>query len=260
MIAAKVMGTSAVRVFERNVRVAGQRWWIPLLGMAEPFLFLFSIGVGVGELVGVVSSDGGQTVDYRTFVAPGLLAAAAMNTAVVGCAFDFFARVKWMNTYDAMLATPIGTTDVLKGELGWILVRVGVNAIAFAVTMVAMGLVASWWGLLLVPASVLVAFAFAGSGFLAATFLRSWLDWDLVYLAILPMFFFSASFFPLSQYPDALAWVVRFTPLYHGVALCRDLTLGTIGWSRLGSVLYLAIMGALTLRIAAQRLRPLLTP
>lgn len=252
--------THALRVLERNARKQREHWWIPVLGMLEPFLFLFSIGVGVGELVGAVDGSDGVTVDYRTFVAPALLASAAMNTAVMGCVFDFFAKYKFMNTYDPMLTTPIGTGDILWGELAWILVRVGVNAVAFIVTMLAMGLIESWWALLLAPATLLVAFAFSGAGFFTATYLRSWLDWDLVFLAVVPMFLFSASFFPLSQYPDALAWVVRVTPLYHGVDLCRDLTLGTIEWTAVISVAYLTAMGLATLHLANKRLIPMLTP
>ena len=123
-----------------------------------------------------------------------------------------------------------------------------------------MGLVESWWGLLLAPTALLVAFAFCGAGFLAATYLRSWLDWDLVYLAIIPLFLFSASFFPLSQYPDAVAWIVRCTPLYHGVDLCRDLALGTVGWTALISIAYLTAMGLATVAAANHRLKPMLTP
>ena len=259
MTAVRIARAPAWRVLERNARVQRERWWIPVLGMTEPFLFLFSIGVGVGELVGVVD-EGGAAVDYQTFVAPALLASSAMNTAVFGCCFDFFAKYKWINTYDPMLATPIGTRDILWGELAWILLRVLLSAVAFVVTMTAMGLIESWWGLLLAPTALLVAFAFSGSGLLAATYLRSWLDWDLVYLAIIPLFLFSASFFPLSQYPDAVAWIVRVTPLYHGVDLCRDLALGTVGWGALVSIAYLTAMGWLTITFADKRLRPMLTP
>ncbi|MEM7285454.1 MAG: ABC transporter permease [Actinomycetota bacterium] len=260
MTAVRLSGSRALRVLERNARVQRERWWIPILGMAEPFLFLFSIGVGVGELVGVVDGDGGTAVDYQTFVAPALLASSAMNTAVFGCCFDFFAKYKWVNTYDQMLATPIGTDDILRGETAWILLRVLVSAVAFTITMTAMGLVESWWGVLLPPTALLVAFAFSGAGFLAATYLRSWLDWDLVYLAVIPLFLFSASFFPLSQYPDAVAWIVRVTPLYHGVDLCRDLALGTIGWGAFVSIAYLTAMGTATTAAANHRLKPMLTP
>lgn len=249
-----------VRVLERNVRVWRTHWYGPLLGVFEPFLFLFSIGVGVGELVGLIEGPGGLAVEYRTFVAPALLASSAMNTAVFGTAFDFFAKYKWMKTYDAMLATPITPFDVIRGELAWVLVRLGIGSAAFVVTMAAMGLIESWWGVLLVPAALLVGSAFAGAGFATATVLRSWTDFDLIYLAIVPMFLFSASFFPLSEYPQAVQWLVRLTPLYHGVDLCRDLALGAVGASALVSVAYLAVMAIGTLQVASRRLQTMLQP
>ena len=248
------------RVVERNAHVARQSWFTHVAALAEPFLFLFSIGVGVGALVSGVEGPGGTEVPYRTFVAPALLASAAMNSAVFSTAIDFFAKFKWIQTYDAMLATPITTADVLHGELLWVVLRIGVNSSAFIVTMAALGLLESAWALLLLPAAILVAFAFGSAGFLAATYLRTWLDFDLVQLALIPLFLFSASFFPLTQYPDGLAWVVRLTPLYHGVDLCRDLALGTIDWTALVSIAYLAAMGAIAMHLAERRVASLLQP
>lgn len=248
------------RVVERNAHVARQSWITQIASLAEPFLFLFSIGVGVGALVSGVEGPDGALVPYRTFVAPALLASAAMNTAVFSAAIDFFAKFKWIQTYDAMLATPITTGDVLHGELLWVLARIAVNSAAFIVTMAALGLLESPWAVLLLPTAVLVAFAFAGAGFLAATHLRSWLDFDLVQLGLIPLFLFSASFFPISQYPEGLAWVVRLTPLYHGVDLCRDLALGAVDWTALVSVAYLTVMGFATMRAADRRLTIMLQP
>ena len=248
------------RVLERNVRVSRTHWYGPVLGLLEPFLFLFSFGVGIGELVDVIDGPDGLPIDYRTFVAPALLASAAMNTAVFATAFDFFAKYKWVQTYDAMLATPITTRDVIWGELAWILARIALSAVAFVVTMAAMGLIESGWGLFLIPTALLVGAAFGGAGFLAATFMRSWHDFDLIYLAVIPMFLFSASFFPLSEYPRAIEWIVRVTPLFHGVDLSRDLALGTVGWSNLVSLGYLVAMALSTLHLAARRLQTLLQP
>ena len=94
--------------------------------------------------------------------------------------------------------------------------------------MLIMGLVGSWWALLALPAAVLISFGFAGAGIAATTFMRSWTDFDFVNLALIPMFLFAATFFPLSQYPTGLQWVVRCTPLYQGVALERGLTTGQL--------------------------------
>ena len=131
---------------------------------------------------------------------------------------------------------------------------------AFLVTMVILGLVGSWWAVFALPAAVLIAFGFAGAGIAATTFMRSWTDFDFVNLAIIPMFLFAATFFPLSQYPTGLQWVVRCTPLYQGVVLERGLTTGQLQWTMTLNVLYLVIMGAVGLRVATHRLRLLLQP
>ena len=107
---------------------------------------------------------------------------------------------------------------------------------------------------------MLIAFGFAGAGIAATTFMRSWVDFDFVNLALIPMFLFSATFFPLSQYPAGLQGVVRCTPLYQGVVLERGLTTGQLPWTMLLNVLYLAILGAVGLRVATRRLRRLLQP
>ena len=88
-----------------------------------------------------------------------------------------------------------------------------------------------------------IGFAFAALGMFATTFMKSWVHFDYITLAIQPMFLFSATFFPLSTYPEALQWVVRVTPLYHGVALERALMLGEVGWGVLAHVGYLVVLG-----------------
>ena len=159
-----------------------------------------------------------------------------------------------------MLATPLEVGDIARGELMWALIRGGVYSGAFLVTMLLLGLVGSWWAVLALPAAVLVAFGFAGAGIAATTFMRSWTDFDFVNLALIPMFLFAATFFPLSQYPEGLQIVVRCTPLYQGVALERGLTTGQVHWTMLLNCVYLIVMGAVGLRIATRRLRVLLQP
>jgi lipooligosaccharide transport system permease protein len=116
------------------------------------------------------------------------------------------------------------------------------------------GTVTSWWAMLTLPAAVLIGLAFAGVGMAATTYMRSWQDLDLVQLAVLPMFLFSATFYPLSTYPESLRWVVQVTPLYHGVALTRELALGTVAWTTLGHVAYLVVLGLVGIVVAARRL------
>jgi lipooligosaccharide transport system permease protein len=253
------MSALFLRVVERDVLAYRRQWIIFLTGFAEPFLYLLSIGVGVGDLVGDLQV-GGQAVDYESFVAPGLLAAAAMNGAVFDTTFNFFFKFKYTRSFDAMLATPLRTTDVAVGELSWALLRGSIYAAAFLVTMAVLGLVESPWGVLALPGAMLIGFAFAGAGMAATTCMRSFVDFDYVNLTIITLFLFSATFFPLSRYPTVLEWVVQVTPLYQGVALERALTLGQLDWTLLFRVAYLATLGIVGVRIAGARLRRLLQP
>jgi lipooligosaccharide transport system permease protein len=251
---------AALRIVERNVRAYRRMWLLLVTGLFEPLLYLLSIGIGVGGLVGKVPGPGGQPIPYDQFVAPGMMAAAAMNGAVLDTTFNFFFKFKYAHTYDGILATPLEVGDVARGELLWALLRGGAYSTAFLVAMVALGLVSSWWALLALPAAALVSYAFAGAGIAGTTFMRSWTDFDFVNLALIPMFLFAATFFPLSQYPDAVQWVVRCTPLYQGVALVRGLTTGQLTWTMLINVSYLALMGTIGLRVATRRLERLLQP
>jgi lipooligosaccharide transport system permease protein len=248
-----------LHVVERDMLAYRRQWVIFLTGFAEPLLYLLSIGVGVGHLVGTVHT-GGQTVDYEAFVAPGLLAAAAMNGAVFDTTFNFFFKFKYTRSFDAMLATPLRTTDVALGELSWALLRGSIYAAAFLATMAAFGLVESPWAVFGLPAAMLIGFGFAGLGMAATTWMRSYVDFDYVNAGIIVLFLFSATFFPLSRYPTALQWVVQATPLYQGVALERGLTLGQVDWTLLLHAAYLAAMGIAGVRIAGTRLRRLLQP
>jgi len=253
-------GRGALRVVERNVLAYRRMWLAFVSGLFEPLLYLLSIGIGVGGLVGKVPGPGGQPIPYDQFVAPGLMAAAAMNGAVLDTTFNFFFKFKYAHTYDAMLATPLEVGDIARGELTWALLRGAIYSGAFLLTMVLLGLVGSWWAVLALPAAALIAFGFAGAGIAATTYMRSWTDFDFVNLALIPMFLFAATFFPLSQYPEGLQWVVRCTPLYQGVALERGLTTGQLTWTMLLNIAYLVILGAVGLRIATRRLRVLLQP
>jgi len=250
----------SLRLVERNLVAWRGMWLVFVSVLVEPIFFLFSIGIGVGALVGDVTLGSGQVVPYRSFVAAGLLATSAMMGPVFDSTFNFFVKLKYFHIYEATLATPMRPTDVIGGELLWSLVRAAAYATAFLVTMVVMGLTESWWVVLCVPVAVLIGFAFAGAGLGATTFMRSFVDFDFVNLAIIPMFLFSATFFPITQYPEGLQLLIRVTPLYQGVVLERALVFGDVGPGLLVNAAYLAIMGAIGLRVASRRLNLLLLP
>ena len=251
-------GRSA-KLFERNVVVYRSAWLTLASGILEPLLYLGSVGIGFGHLVPTVMFDG-REVSYAQFVAPALLATSAMNGAIVDATFGVFFKLKHMKVYDAILATPVGTTDIAVGEVAWSLARGLVYAAAFLITAAAFGDIQSWWALLALPAATLIGLCFAGVGTAATTFMRSWQDFDLIQLAILPLFLFSATFFPLSTYPSGVQVVVQLTPLYHGVALLRQLTLGAVDWTALVHVAYLVVLGTVGVLIAGKRLARRLLP
>ncbi|MGH3696495.1 MAG: ABC transporter permease [Pseudonocardiaceae bacterium] len=239
--------------------LASRSVWLAIVsGFFEPLFYLLAMGQGLGSLIGTVAGPAGQQLSYAAFIAPGLLAASAMNGAVYDATFSFLIKLKYAKLYDAMLATPLGPVDIALGEIGWALIRGGLYSAGFLGVMLAAGLISSPWALLALPAALFVAFAFASIGIAATTFMRSWQDFDLVQLAVLPMFLFSATFFPLSVYPQAVQWLVQAFPLYHAVDLMRGLTTGVVGWSMLGHVAYFAMLTALGIVVASRRLKILL--
>ena len=258
--AVALLGTRrTLRVVERNTRSYLRMWPAFLTGFLEPVFYLFSIGIGVGALVGRLPGPNGP-VDYDQFVAPAMMAAAAMNGCVFDTTFNFFFKYKYAKTYDGMLATPLGVDDVVRGELTWALLRSMIHSAVFLATMWAMGLTPSGWGVLALPAAALIGFGFAGAGLGLTTYMRSWFDFDYVQLAIIPLFLFSATFFPLAQYPDALGWLVRLSPLYQGVAIERALVLGDPSPVLLVHGAYLVAMGWIGQRVAGRRLGRMLQP
>ncbi len=245
---------------ERNLLVHRRTWTVITSGLFEPIFYLFSIGVGVGALVGEIEVEGAGVVSYTAFVAPALLAASAMNGAVTEATFNIFHKLKWAKIYDAMLATPLVPLDIAFGEIGWSLARGGIYASGFMGVMLAMGLTNSWWALLIIPAALLIGLAFGAVGMAATTFMRSWQDFDMVQLVTLPLFLFSATFYPLEVYPPAIRAVTHLSPLFHGAELVRALSLGTVTPSNLWNVAFLVVMATAGLAVTNRRLVRLLLP
>jgi lipooligosaccharide transport system permease protein len=248
----------APAVIERNYRVYRRSWLIFVSGFFEPVFYLFSLGVGLGKLVDSVAIGGGHTVSYQQFVAPGMLAASAMQGSILDATFNFFFKFKYAKLYDAMLATPLSTSSLAVGEIGWALMRGAIYSSMFLVVMLALGLVGSWWAVLVIPAAVLTGFAFAAVGMATTTYLRSWQDFSWITLATLPMFLLSATFFPLSTYPSWLQPIVRWTPLYPSVDLVRSMTTGQVHVGMWLDALYLLVLGVVSTLIVSKRLARLL--
>ncbi|HEY8092505.1 MAG TPA: ABC transporter permease, partial [Acidimicrobiales bacterium] len=241
------------RLVERNIYVYRRTWMILVSGFFEPIFYLVSIRLGLGALVGDVQVDG-HTVSYAEFVAPALLATAAMNGALYDSTMNVFYKLRYAKVYDAVLATPMGVGDVAVGEIGWALLRGAIYATGFLIVMTAMGLAGSVWVIACLPTALLIGFAFAAVGLAGCTYARSWADFTWVEAVMVPLFLFSATFYPLSVYSPAAQWIVRFTPLFHGVVLCRAFSTGDLSWGLLASVGYLLVMGIIGLLVSSRRL------
>jgi len=241
----------------RNYITYKRQWKLFATGFLEPVFYLFSIGVGVGKLIESFDVNG-HAIPYAEFVAPGMLAASAMNGAILDSTFNMFFKLKFQKLFDQMLATPMTTTNIAVGELSWCLLRSGLYSAGFLVVMVAMGLTHSWLAVLALPAALLIGFAVAAVGMALTSFMRSWQDFEFITLATMPMFLFSATFFPITAYPEWVQWLVEATPLYRGVVLCRELTTGHVTSASLVSVGYLVVMGSIGLSVVSKRLEKLL--
>lgn len=246
------------RLVERNVLAYRQSWLVFVSGLLEPVFYLFAVGVGIGGLVGAVEVPGLGEVPYGVFVAPALLASSAMNGAVLESTFNVFSKLKWGRLYDAVLATPMEPRDIAVGELTWALSRGGIYAVAFLLVAWLSDLVVSPWALLAPPAALLIGFGFGGVGLVVTTFLKSWQDFDLISMALLPLFLFSATFYPLEVYPAALQPIVFLSPLTHGVELVRSLMLGDVRPALLGHAAVFVVMGVVGVRVAGRRFGTLL--
>jgi lipooligosaccharide transport system permease protein len=251
-------GQRWLRMIERNLLVYKHGWLVLFSGFFEPLFYLLSIGFGLGRLVGDVAGPGGQPIPYALFVAPALLAASAMNGAITESTFNFFFKLNYDKTFASILTTPMSPVDISLGELAWALMRGALYTIGFLTVMVVFGLVRSPLILLTLPGALLIGFAFASLGMAATSFMRTWQDFDLIQLVVLPMFLFSGTFFPLDSFPEFARVLIQLTPLYHGVDLLRTLAVGVVGPETLVHVAYLTVIGLLGLSVVSRRIDKLL--
>jgi lipooligosaccharide transport system permease protein len=226
-------------------------------GVLAPVLYLGSLGFGLGQLVDSGSSGGVGGVAYVLFVAPGVLAANAMQTAVFEASYPVWAAVKWNRQYHAMLATPLGVLDVLLGHLLSIILRVAVGAAVFLGVAAALGAFGSWWVLLALPVVLLCGAAHAAPMMAFSARQETEGGFPLVQrFLVIPMFLLAGTFFPVEQLPAALHAVAWVTPLWQATTLCRDLALGTAELlPALGRVGYLLLWTATGLWQAARAYR-----
>ena len=247
----------------RSVMARGWRatrstnWLVVVSGFFEPIFYLLSMGLGLGALIGTVTTASGQQVPYAAFIAPALLAVAAMNGAIYDSTWNVFFKMQFARLYEGMLSTSLGPLDVALGEISLALLRGGLYATGFMVVMQVLGLNLSWWALLALPAVLLIAFGFASVGMAVTSYLKTFQQMDWVNFVMLPMFLFSATFYPLSVYPQPIQYLIQALPLWHGVELVRGLTTGQVDAGLLWHVFYYLAMILVGLVFTTRRLRAL---
>ena len=245
----------ARRLVERNIMVYRHQWIIILSGVFEPIFYLIGIGLGLGGFIPDLTLSDGREVSYLTYVAPALVATAAMNGAVFETIFNIFFKLNYAKTYEGVLATPMGIAEIAIGEMMWALMRAALYAVAMFVIMGVLGLILSPWGLLIVPAALLVAAAFAAAGLAGTSYLRTVNDFDIpMGLIVMPMFLFSGTFFPIDIYPEPIQWLMQINPLYHSISLMRGLSTGIVGWQQVWDFAFLAGLFALCMWIAMRQM------
>jgi lipooligosaccharide transport system permease protein len=245
-------------ILERSLVALKSSNWFPVVsGFLEPLLYLFSFGYGVGTLIGDIQVSNGQVVSYAMFIAPGLLATSAMNGAIYDSTWNVYFKLHEGKIYHGMLATSLGPLDVALGEILTALIRGFAYAVGFMAVATPMGLIPSWWGVLAIPAAVLIAFGFASIGMAITSYFKSYQQMGLINISLLPIFLFSGSFYPLSVFPDWAQIIIKTLPLWHAIELIRNLSLGIINFSLLGHIVYFLVMIVVGLFFTTRRLNAL---
>ena len=245
------------KAIERGLRATmSNNYLIILSGFFEPVFYLFSMGVGLGGIIGAIEVDG-TSIPYGAYIAPALLAVSAMNGAIYDSTWNVFFKLNFGKLYQTMLLTSLGPLDVAIGEISLALLRGGVYAVGFLVVMQVMGLVLSPLALLAIPAVILIAAGFASIGMAFTSYMKTFQQMDWLPMVMLPMFLFSATFYPITVYPEGIQIMIQSFPLWHGVELIRMLTTGIVTdlvWVHIAY--YLAMLG-IGVVVVSRRLRKL---
>lgn len=232
------------RAYEHQFLLYKRTWRGSLFNsFLSPVLFLLAMGVGLGSYVDKGGAGALGGVPYLAFLAPGLLAATVMQTAAFEATFPIMAGFVWIKRYHAMHATPLEPRDIALGQLAWTATRITLVGAIFALVMVPFGAVHSPLVILAIPAATLTGLAFATPIAAYAATQNTMNRFNYIFrFGITPLFLFSGTFFPVEQLPGFLQPIAWVTPLYHGVALSRELALGTIGAEPLAALVHLGVL------------------
>lgn len=242
-------------LFGHQLRRTRRVWWSTVItGLASPTLFLFAIGAGLGSQIDDAELVDLGTDSYLAFIGPGVLIVSAMQVAATEGMWPTMALLKWGGVYQAILATPITSSELAIAHVLWIGFRGTLTATCFLAVLAAAGAISSWWALLIPFVAALIAWVHAAP--LVA--LSATLDHDHMFpmisrVVVFPLFLFSGAFFPVDDMPAGAAAVARVIPTWHGVETARHLASGSIGWVDGGHVGYLAALAAVGFVLAQRK-------
>lgn len=248
---------NGLRQFDYWLTVYKRTWKGSLVSsFLLPLLYLAAMGVGLGSFVDGNGTGALGGVSYLQFIAPGLLAATALQIAVGESTYPVMGGIRWHKTYFSMVATPLRPADVMYGQLAFIAFRVLTTCLVFLAVIAAFGGLGSAWGLLALPVALLTGMAASAPVCAVAVGLDNDAGFAMIFrFGVIPAFLFSGAFFPVSQLPNWIEWLAYVSPLWHGVELSRDLSLSTVEvLPALGNLAYLAAWFAVGTWFAVRRL------
>src|SRR5918995_3711228 len=242
----------AAAVWRRNARVFAKLWkgalWPQFL---DPLFYLVALGFGLGTYVARING-----VPYEDFIAPGLIASAAMWSASFETTYNVYLRMNETKLYDAVLATPVEVQDLVAGDLAWSASRAAVYGTSFLVIVTAFGLVSSWWAIVIPLFVVLGGLCFSVVGYTFTALIPKIDLYSYFFtLGITPMFLFSGIFFPFNELPGWVEVIAWFMPLYHLVEITRGLATGPEFVEIAFSTAWLAAVSALLFVVPVRALR-----
>ena len=238
-------------VMSRDV-VLFRRYWkaTTFSSIVQPTIYLLAFGLGFGSLVSHVGH-----IKYVQYVATGVVATAVLFSSAFPGMFNTFIRWQFQRTYDALLAAPVDVEELVTAEILWISIRAGVYGLAPLIVGFFFGLSPQLGMLLVVPIGIVTGFGFAAFGVLIAAVAKTIDNFNYVTSAVLtPMFLVAGTFFPISSLPHGLRTSAQFNPLYHCVALVRDVSLNTMVTADLLHTAVLVVFAVVMWRLAVWRL------
>jgi lipooligosaccharide transport system permease protein len=215
----------------------------------EPTIYLIAFGFGFGSLVSKVNG-----LDYVQFVGTGTVATAVLFSSVFPAMFGTFVKYQYQRTYDAILAAPVDTEELVTAEALWIAARAGVFGCAPLLVAMVFGLNPSW-GMLLVPFIAFIAgFGWASFGIVISAVMKSIDNFSYVTSTVItPLFLVAGTFFPISGLPEWARIAANLNPLYHCVQLVRHAVFG-FGLEDLWHLAFMVAFGLVAWRLAISRM------